>query len=183
MNYKKSFFIYRPKFNEKKIVMKNLLLLLLDIFVIILLYTKYNTSFIYLYICIRLVYTIVMYVMRTFKYLFVFVKHRLDILVVTNSADLQDDLYIERNLIKDIINNASKELFLAYEFIMLSILFAYVIEKYAMIFSNFNILYTLITHVLFTIFMICISYRMEFKFKVIEERHNLLMFLVSGDKI
>ena len=66
---------------------------------------------------------------------------------------------------------------------MLSILFAYVIEKYAMIFSNFNILYTLITHVLFIIFMICISYRMEFKFKVIEERHNLLMFLVSGDKI
>lgn len=179
----KSIFIYRPKFNSKAIFKRSLIFLILDIIIMNLLYRYSNLEYVLNYVYIRFILTVVSYILRMLKYSAVLVKHRLDIFVVTNNKDLQDDLYYENDLIKDIMSNNFKELILAIELFTLSMLFSYTISIYSNIFKNFNFTSILITDVLFTSLVAFISYRIEAKFKISEDRHNILMFLISGDKI
>ena len=183
MRENKRFFMYQPKFNKKGIFIRNLILLILDIFIISILYKFSYLNYALNYIYIRLFCIMVFYIIRILKYTFIFVKHRLDILIVTNNVDLQDELYNEGNLINDIIKNNFKELFLALDFFILSIAFVYTSKIYMNIFNNFNFKYSMISHTLFISLVIFISCRMEGKFKISEDKHNILMFLVSGDKI
>ncbi|SCH66723.1 hypothetical protein [Romboutsia sp. 1001713B170207_170306_H8] len=183
MSKNKYFFMYQPKFNKKGIFIRNLIFLILDILIINILYKFSYLNYALNYIYIRLYCIMGFYILRVLKYSFIFVKHRLDVLIVTTNIDLQDELYNESNLINDIIKNNFKELFLALEFLTLSIVLVYTSRIYMNIFNYFNFKYSIISHILFISLVVFISCRMEGKFKVSEDKHNILMFLVSGDKI
>ena len=117
------------------------------------------------------------------KYFFVFIKHRLDVFIIKNNPELQDDLYKDYNLIKDLIDNSIKDIILAVEFFVLSYLFSYACSIYKSILLDFNFSSILITNTLYILFVGLISYRMEIKYKDSEDKHNVLMFLSSSDKL
>ena len=130
MNNKRLQFIYSPKFNEKGIIIRSLFFLIFDVIIIKLLFTYSNLKNVIFYINLRLTFTTVFYLIRMIKYFFVFIKHRLDVFIIRSNTELQDDLYKDYNLIKDLIDNSIKDIILAVEFFVLIYLFSYACSIY-----------------------------------------------------
>lgn len=183
MNNKRLQFIYSPKFNEKGIIIRSLFFLIFDVIIIKLLFTYSNLKNVIFYINLRLTFTTVFYLIRMIKYFFVFIKHRLDVFIIRSNTELQDDLYKDYNLIKDLIDNSIKDIILVVEFFVLSYLFSYACSIYKSMLLDFNFSSILITNTLYILFVGLISYRMEIKYKDSEDKHNVLMFLSSSDKL
>ncbi len=184
MKDKKCKLIYRPKLNEKDIIKRSIFGLILDILILTIIYNAFKFNLIKSYLYIHLFILIFVYIKIAIKYFLIFIKHRLDILIVTTNKELQDDLFKSNDLMKDIAENSIREFLLCIEFILISILVVYSINLYLNLLYSLNHLRDiLIVHFLLLLLVDVINYRMEIKFKKIEDIHNILMFLSSGDKI
>lgn len=102
MKDKKCKLIYRPKLNEKDIIKRSIFGLILDILILTIIYNAFKFDLIESYLYIHLFILIFVYIKIAIKYFLIFIKHRLDVLIVTTNKDLQDDLFKSNNLMKDI---------------------------------------------------------------------------------